>query len=75
MLDWVMTNWLWLVLGGLFVWMHTRGHGCGGHGHGDQGRDAHRQHHEQDHDVPGVASSVNASQPVEGPECSAADRS
>lgn len=44
-MDWLTENWLWLVLGSGFVWMHLRMHGghrahggCGG-GHGSDGAD------------------------------------
>lgn len=46
MLDWITANWLWLAFGGLFVWMHVRGHGCGGHDHG-----AHREQHPHSDDA------------------------
>lgn len=112
MLDWITANWLWLAFGGLFVWMHTGGHGCGGHGHSDDGHGTHREpypHSDDSAPNPGgtptlpqapdatrdaladprrpahedttdtasgsVASSVSASQPVEGMEGPAADRS
>lgn len=32
-MDWLTENWLWLVLGGGFVWMHLHMHG----GHGAHG--------------------------------------
>lgn len=42
MIDWLTDNWLWLTLGGLFVWMHIRPGGCGTHhGHHDH-RDGHQ---------------------------------
>ena len=34
-MDWIRENWIWIVIGGLFIWMHTRMHG--GHGHGGHG--------------------------------------
>ncbi len=36
--EFVQNNWFWILLVGLFIWMHTSGMGCGGHGkhgHGD----------------------------------------
>lgn len=52
MIDFLTANWRWILLIGAFVWMHTRGGGCGmhgGHGHGGQHRseesaDQHSQH-------------------------------
>jgi hypothetical protein len=43
MLDLLTDNWLWLVLGGLFVWLHTRHGGFGahhGHEHEDRGAES-----------------------------------
>lgn len=34
MTQFLSTNWLWLVLGGAFVWLHAGGHGHGTHSHG-----------------------------------------
>ena len=37
-MDWIRENWFWIVVGGLFLWMHTKMHG--GHDHaGHGGRD------------------------------------
>ena len=38
-MDWILENWFWLLVGVLFIWMHTRMHGGhGGHGgHGSHG--------------------------------------
>ncbi len=45
-MDWIRENWFWIVVGVLFIWMHTKMHGghggaghgggggCGGHSHG-----------------------------------------
>jgi len=36
-MEWLSQNWLWLLIGGVFVAMHLFGHGHGGHGgHGKQ---------------------------------------
>jgi len=36
MIEFLAANWLWIVIAGVFVWMHTRRGGCGMHGgHGD----------------------------------------
>lgn len=39
-MDWLTENWLWIVFGAVFLWMHLRMHGghggCGAHG-GDGG--------------------------------------
>lgn len=38
MIELLAANWLWLVIGGALVWMHTGRGGCGMHrGHGDHG--------------------------------------
>jgi hypothetical protein len=34
MSEFLQTNWFWIVLIGLFIWMHSSGMGCGGHDHG-----------------------------------------
>ena len=39
-------NWLWIVIGALFVWMHTRHGGCGSH-HG-RGHDDRANHRSED---------------------------
>ena len=31
-------NWFWILLIGAFLWMHFKGHGCGGHSHGGHGK-------------------------------------
>jgi len=47
MLDFLAANWLWIAIGAGFVWLHTRGGGCGMHGsHGSHG--SHQQH-DQEH--------------------------
>jgi hypothetical protein len=36
--EFLQNNWFWLLLLGLFIWMHSSGMGCcghGGQGHGD----------------------------------------
>lgn len=35
-MDWLVQNWVWVLVLVVFVWMHSSGHGgCGGHrGHG-----------------------------------------
>jgi len=39
-MDWLRENIFWIVIGVLFIWMHTKMHGHGGHGvHGHGGRD------------------------------------
>jgi hypothetical protein len=46
MIDFLTANWFWLVLAAAFLWMHTRGGGCGMHGsHGGHG--AHRSEPEE----------------------------
>ena len=30
--EFLQANWFWIVLIGLFIWMHSSGMGCGGHG-------------------------------------------
>ncbi len=36
--DFIQNNWFWILLVGLFIWMHASGMGCGGHGgHGSHG--------------------------------------
>lgn len=30
--EFLQNNWFWLLLVGLFIWMHGSGMGCGGHG-------------------------------------------
>lgn len=43
-MDWLTENWLWIVVGAAFVWMHLKMHGGhGGHGARD-GRGAHGGH-------------------------------
>lgn len=37
-MQWILDNWLLLLLGGGMVAMHLFGHGHGGHGHGGHGR-------------------------------------
>lgn len=40
-MNWIRENWFWIVVGVMFIWMHTRMHGghggggggCGGHNH------------------------------------------
>lgn len=34
-MDWIRENWFWIVVGVLFIWMHTKMHG--GHGHAGHG--------------------------------------
>lgn len=50
-MDWLTENWLWIVFGAVFLWMHLKMHGghggYGGHGgcgmsHGGRGRDFQR---------------------------------
>ena len=44
MIDFLAANWLWIVLIGAFLWMHSRGGGCGMHGnhrHGGQDGSSH----------------------------------
>ena len=34
--DFLQNNWFWIVVVGFFIWMHSSGMGCGGHGgHGN----------------------------------------
>ncbi len=45
--DFVQNNWFWILLVGLFIWMHASGMGCGGHGrHGR--RDEQQKRDEND---------------------------
>lgn len=54
MVEFLADNWLWIVLAGAFVWMHTGRGGCGSHhGHGEhqpqesanaESEDPHRHH-------------------------------
>jgi hypothetical protein len=46
--EFLQANWFWMVLLGLFFWMHSSGMGCGGHG-GHGGHD-YRQGHDRDDD-------------------------
>ena len=39
MISFLARNWYWIVFFGAFVWMHSRGYGCGMHG----------GHHHSDH--------------------------
>lgn len=41
MIEFFADNWLWIVLAGGFVWMHTGRGGCGSH-------DGHGEHHARD---------------------------
>lgn len=34
-MDWIRENWFWIVVGVLFIWLHTKMHG--GHGHAGHG--------------------------------------
>ncbi len=47
-MEFLRENWFWILLIGGFFWMHSRGHGCGGHGHsghgGHSGHDGHEDH-------------------------------
>ena len=40
-MQWILDNWLLLLLGGGMVAMHLFGHGHGGHGHGGHGHGGH----------------------------------
>ena len=31
-MEWLQSNWYWLLFGGVFVWMHLSGRGCCSHG-------------------------------------------
>lgn len=36
-MDWILANWFWILIAGLFIVMHLFGHGGhGGHGGGNQ---------------------------------------
>ena len=48
-MDWIRENWFWIVVTGLFLWMHTKMHG--GHGHGGHGG-AGSHDHDRQHDEP-----------------------
>jgi len=57
MIEFLAANWLWIVIAGVFVWMHTRRGGCGMHsGHGDH--DQREAPHEASRppDVPRISS-------------------
>lgn len=50
MIDFLAANWLWILLIGAFVLMHTRGGGCGMHGsHGHGGHQDHRESGRTEH--------------------------
>jgi len=34
-MDWLVQNWVWVLVFAVFIWMHMSGHGCHG-GHGDR---------------------------------------
>jgi hypothetical protein len=46
--EFIQSNWFWIVLIVVFIWMHASGMGCGGHGgkHGDNGGDEKRKREE-----------------------------
>jgi len=44
-LDWLLENWVWVLIGIAFVALHLFGHGHGGHG-------GHRQHNGRRDDAP-----------------------
>lgn len=38
-MNWLVQNWVWVLVFAVFIWMHMSGHGChGGHGgrHGEE---------------------------------------
>ena len=47
--EFLQANWFWIVLLGLFIWMHSSGMGCGSHG----GHDGHDHGKEHDRDEQG----------------------
>lgn len=50
-MNWIRENWFWIVVGVLFIWMHTRmhgGHGHAGHGGGGRGHSRERRAGEPD---------------------------
>lgn len=57
-MDWLRENLFWIVLGILFVWMHTKMHGAhGGHGgHGGCGGSGHAHHGDRDEADDGTGS-------------------
>jgi hypothetical protein len=34
-MEWLQSNWIWFLFGGLFIWMHLSGRGCCSHGRHD----------------------------------------
>lgn len=44
-MDWLLENWVWVLIGIAFVALHLFGHGHGGHG-------GHRQHDGRRDDTP-----------------------
>ena len=34
-MNWLLQNWVWVLVFAVFIWMHMSGHGCHG-GHGDR---------------------------------------
>lgn len=52
-MEWIQTNWLWILFGGAFVAMHMFGHRR--HRHGANSRSAHAPHYDILPDEPAVA--------------------
>lgn len=46
--EFLQNNWFWILLIGLFIWMHGSGMGCCGHG----GHGRHRQDDDRDENRP-----------------------
>jgi hypothetical protein len=46
--DFLQNNWFWIVILGFFIWMHTSGMGCGGHG-GHGGGDKKKREEGEEH--------------------------
>ncbi len=46
--DFLQNNWFWIVVLVVFIWMHSSGMGCGGHGgHRDHGARKNKRDEDQ----------------------------
>lgn len=64
-MDWIRENWFWIVVGGLFLWLHTKMHG--GHGHGGHGGHGGARGHDHGHrqDEPSRPADTTPARPTE----------
>ena len=48
-MEWILLNWVWILIFIVFIAMHLFGHGCmGGHGrHGEEEGEEHKGHQEK----------------------------